>query len=343
MPPTILLDTLARGGAIALLATLTAALLRDLPRSAVSWSAAGLFASIAAHLLLSSPIYDRGGLANDVLQAAALAAPAAFWLFTRTLFADERPPRGRDVTAAAVLVAVGLFRPAREAQVLYYLMAVVLVAAALTEIWRERPGDLVEPRRRLRAVFVGVVGLEFLTVLAVEVGLQGQPAPASIELMKSAAALGITALFTVWLLTARPDLLAPAPSEGAPAGAGIGPGDVDARYRDRLLAAMRDDRLYRQEGLTIGALAARLDLPEYRVRRIINQHLGYRNFNAFLNDLRTDEACRILADPAHERLPIFNLALDLGYGSPGPFNRAFRAKTGMTPSEFRRARTVANS
>lgn len=74
------------------------------------------------------------------------------------------------------------------------------------------------------------------------------------------------------------------------------------------------------------------------MRRIINQQLGHRNFNAFLNELRTDEACRTLADPAYERLPILNLALDLGYGSLGPFNRAFKAKTGLTPTEYRRTR-----
>jgi AraC-like DNA-binding protein len=79
------------------------------------------------------------------------------------------------------------------------------------------------------------------------------------------------------------------------------------------------------------------------LRRIINQQLGYRNFNAFLNDLRTAEACRMLEDPAQERLPIFNLALDLGYGSLGPFNRAFRARTGQSPTEYRRARLAQHA
>jgi AraC-like DNA-binding protein len=98
---------------------------------------------------------------------------------------------------------------------------------------------------------------------------------------------------------------------------------------------MHGEQLYKQEGLTIGGLAQKLGIPEYRVRRIINQQLGHRNFSAFLNELRTDEACRILADPKNERAPIFNLAMDLGYGSVGPFNRAFRAKTGQTPTEYR--------
>jgi AraC-like DNA-binding protein len=30
------------------------------------------------------------------------------------------------------------------------------------------------------------------------------------------------------------------------------------------------------------------------------------------------------------------MAFDLGYGSLGPFNRAFKADTGVTPTEWRR-------
>jgi AraC-like DNA-binding protein len=101
---------------------------------------------------------------------------------------------------------------------------------------------------------------------------------------------------------------------------------------------MENEQVYRREGLTIRSLAAQLDIPEYRLRRVINQQLGYRNFNTFVNHFRIEEACRILADPAHERLPILNLALDLGFGSLGPFNRAFRARIGQTPTEYRRAR-----
>jgi AraC-like DNA-binding protein len=36
-------------------------------------------------------------------------------------------------------------------------------------------------------------------------------------------------------------------------------------------------------------------------------------------------------------LPVLTIALDLGFGSIGPFNRAFKDATGMTPTEFRRA------
>jgi AraC-like DNA-binding protein len=40
-------------------------------------------------------------------------------------------------------------------------------------------------------------------------------------------------------------------------------------------------------------------------------------------------------------VPILTIALDAGFQSIGPFNRAFKAETGMTPSEFRRTRLAA--
>jgi AraC-like DNA-binding protein len=35
-------------------------------------------------------------------------------------------------------------------------------------------------------------------------------------------------------------------------------------------------------------------------------------------------------------VPILTIALDAGFQSLGPFNRAFKSQAGMTPSEFRR-------
>ena len=104
----------------------------------------------------------------------------------------------------------------------------------------------------------------------------------------------------------------------------------------RLDHLMTVERIYRQEGLTIAVLAAKLDLPEYRLRQVINEGLGYRNFNAFLNRYRIDEAKAALSDLSQREVPVLTIAMDAGFQSIGPFNRAFKADTGMTPTEFRR-------
>jgi AraC-like DNA-binding protein len=99
---------------------------------------------------------------------------------------------------------------------------------------------------------------------------------------------------------------------------------------------MDHDRAYRSEGFGIAALAAQLGEPEYRLRRAINGELGFRNFTAFLNSYRLAEVKAALADAGQRDVPILIIAIDAGFGSLGPFNRAFREAEGMTPSEFRR-------
>ena len=63
---------------------------------------------------------------------------------------------------------------------------------------------------------------------------------------------------------------------------------------------------------------------------MINEGLGYRNFNAFLNRYRIDDAKAALSDPSQRDVQVLTIAMDAGFQSIGPFNRAFKADTGVT-------------
>lgn len=47
-------------------------------------------------------------------------------------------------------------------------------------------------------------------------------------------------------------------------------------------------------------------------------------------------AKKFLEAPENSAYPLIHLALDLGYPSPAPFNRAFKEATGISPGEYRR-------
>ena len=106
-----------------------------------------------------------------------------------------------------------------------------------------------------------------------------------------------------------------------------------------LTRVLEGDKVYLTPGLSIGDLAKRLAMPEYRLRALINKRLGYRNFNALLHDYRLRDACERLADPAQAHLPILTIALEVGYQSITPFNQAFRDAQGCTPSTYRQRYT----
>src|SRR5260370_17819112 len=84
---------------------------------------------------------------------------------------------------------------------------------------------------------------------------------------------------------------------------------ADRKLLDALMRLMSDDRIYRQEGMTIGTLATKLAVPEYKLRRLINQRLGYRNFNVFLNNHRIEDRKAALADPSQPQGPVYTIAL----------------------------------
>ena len=113
--------------------------------------------------------------------------------------------------------------------------------------------------------------------------------------------------------------------------------EIDPRLMADLNALMEDDKAYREMGLTIGKLAVQLDIPEYRLRQLINTGLGYRNFNDFLNQFRIREASERLADSDQRDTQILVIALDTGFRSLSSFNKAFKATYEVTPTAYRKS------
>jgi len=199
--------------------------------------------------------------------------------------------------------------------------------------------DLVEGRRRLRVFIVSVTALygvlNAMAQIAVPLG-----GAAEIAAVANAAVLaGIVAAASIAMIRVAAADLFPAPVAAAPVAAEPTESSAaDQKLVGALMRLMAAERIYRHDNLTIGTLAGKLSIPEYRLRRLINQQLGYRNFNVFLNNHRIEEAKAALADPAQVEVPVITIAMDAGFQSLGPFNRAFKATTGLTPTEYRRRR-----
>jgi AraC-like DNA-binding protein len=98
---------------------------------------------------------------------------------------------------------------------------------------------------------------------------------------------------------------------------------------------MEQQRSYRNPGFTIRDLSTSLKAPEYKLRQVINQQMGFRNFNHYLNKYRIEEAEQRLLQ---EDVKVLTISLDVGYKSLSSFNRIFRQVHGMTPTEFRSLR-----
>ena len=342
------LNLLLRGATIGVLLLVALALWRE-RRTHVALRLGAAFAiGVAASTLAAMPGFTPS---TDAWHAAVVAVAAGsmfvFWLFTRALLDDDFRPGGGHLVAWALLAGVGALHclvvasrhtPASAAIGLFMgLMPVAWALLAIAQSLASWRVDLVERRRELRTLIIAATSIYTLAQLVAALAL-GLDLKAVVESPHNAAGTAALTLLVAWrLLQARVGELFPAPPM-PPTTPPVEPARPDARQLATLTRLMTAEHVYREPSLTIAALAQRMGLPEHRLRKLINQALGHRNFNAFLNAYRIEDAKGALHDPARADVPVLTIAMDVGFQSIGPFNRAFKAATGTTPTEFRRGR-----
>ena len=341
-----------RGAVVALFLVVCAVLL--LRYTAVHRAAnlgAALGVAGAAYAISTAPFFPLGSFGwNSPFIALAMGSPVILWLWARAIFDERFVLRPWHGTVWALVAGLGVvtFNGATNwpglAATCGRLLALATIACALLAMAQIPKGwRTAVTTARGRLLMALIVGISVQIILSAGAGLAGIPFRAMS--LSAALGLGAFALLSVWMMLFDPpeDLPAVAAAgggsghparTGSVADASLSASDHAALHRLKHLMAA--ERTYRQEGLTIGVLAVRLGLPEYRLRTLINDGLGHRNFSAFLNRYRLEEAKAALADPGQAEVPVLTIALDAGFQSLAPFNRAFKADTGLTPTEFRR-------
>jgi AraC-like DNA-binding protein len=347
-------------------ALLAAGLLAVQPHSAAARIAAFITLVSAGYIVFSRTMFsgwipDAFRMAPGdpmilTLQVLMNATPGAFMLLCFSLFDESNSRFPRWLMALfALQVALedlipylfgvtthpSLVPTMTDSNIRLYLIYEALpavlqigfIGAALYWTVKDWRADLVEIRRLQRIVLMVVIGVNFVSyTLLTRLVLD----PNDILLMyvhEGYTAFNVLTNATVLVFLIRSGFMAQSITPPAPdARVGSEPSiDLDYAAFDAAMKA----RIYHEAGLSIATLAARLKIPEYRLRRLINTKLAYRNFNHMLHAYRVAEASEALADPAQRRLPILSIALSVGYQSINPFNRAFRDLKGTTPSAFR--------
>ncbi len=340
------MELILRGVAIGALVATAAGLWRAGKGHSARLAGVLFSVSVLAYTLQSSAESRLAiGPLEPIVHFLALGGSGLFWLFIVALF-DDREISTTTLAPFFGLTLLGLFGwlGPRVLQpgiwIAHNLIEVAFAAHSLFVIGRSWRGDLVEARRRLRGPFLGAVTLLVVVLAGFEIGEAFGVEADWYELLgASALAIFCTAGAAVFL-QAQPALFGtavPVEDEAPSLDAG------DQHILDRLEEVMTKGAVWRREGLTIGALAEEVGVPEHRLRRLINDQLGHRNFVAFVNVYRIGAAKQRLADPADARTPVSAIAFDLGFASLGPFNRAFKEATGQTPSEWRKSKLSQSS
>jgi AraC-like DNA-binding protein len=283
-----------------------------------------------------------------LLQLGTMVTPALFWMFASTLLAAEpRLHLGHYAGLCACLV-VGLISctgvlpssPGTFMHALGLACTSSMVILGLFDIFRNWSSDLVECRRLLRVGLAVSSGIFLLSIVVSESIYGYGQFPQALNNVNIAIitflSLGLAYVVLISksnLLSETIETLEPEPVLKEKVEPSLG----DSQWLKSLTYAMEVEYCYRQVDMTIRKLSEYLNIPEHHLRRMINQHLGYRNFNDYLNRYRINDAAERLADPQLVKTPILTIAIESGYASLTTFNKAFKALKEMTPSEFRRS------
>ncbi len=295
-------------------------------------------------LLSGTPFESLWSPAFDIpVELIRVHVPIFVWWFAAAMFDDEYKPGRWELGVAAIWLALQIgdlatpnqgSRADFAVEVCINILRVGISVDLAFKLWAGLKTDLVERRRRARfLVGAGVVAINALSLVA-DVGFGDDWFPVWYAALFYGGMFALIFAGSLWMLTIDEAALRfePPAEAKAPTAPDLAPAE---RLLKTKLDAAIEEKIYLDPELSIGKLAAALDAPEHQVRALINRALGHRNFRAFLNENRLATAKAALADPEKAATPILTIAMESGFNSLAPFNRAFKEATGDTPSAWR--------
>ena len=335
----ILIDAFLRFSGVGLLLFMLVLTLRDLRHSDRALYLVLICISVASHFLGFTPnYYDLPEAIHMVFRFLDIPQLYLIWLFALSLFQKDFALTTFH-KAMGVFYCVPIFME-RLVQFGYIeglpgwwawlvnLTNLFLVAHMTLVTILGRSDDLIEKRRKSRIYLVLINA--FSTVCAVVFGSMLFPQyQATINVISIWPAIVWVAL---WLSSIDSAQLAFDKRKTIESKAMQA---KDALLKDKLKVEVLENQCFLENNLSIESLAQRLGVSEYRLRAFINQKLGYSNFSSYINGYRIEAIKKAFANSENDHIPILTIAMNHGFNSLAPFNRAFKKAEGVTPSEYR--------
>lgn len=299
--------------------------------------------SVACYLLVKWDHLPAG--LYYLLHLPVFAVSFFFWIFSRSVFNDNfKLEKWMGWTLFAVVsVLYGNFFIREQLDIdstiykisilVHHIPTIIFTYLAIFEASQNKDADLLVDRLQFRNIFIFLTGVIITMVVFIEIAFVYEP-PMVINLLQKLAIVILAFYFALKELSLKSGFFNE--SELATVSSATNEPEIDKTLVNELLQVVEDQHYYRTEGLTISGLASKLKVKEYKLRQAINQQLGFRNFNDFLNSYRIQEACEQLIDPKKKKFTVLEIAFELGYNSLAPFNKAFKNNTGMTPTEYKK-------
>jgi len=103
--------------------------------------------------------------------------------------------------------------------------------------------------------------------------------------------------------------------------------------KEKLIFLFEDEKIYRQNDISLEILSQRLDTTRHNTSQVINEHFNL-NFFELINKYRIAEAMDILQNDIHNSLNIIDVAYEVGFNNKVTFNKSFKKIISLTPSQY---------
>ncbi len=106
------------------------------------------------------------------------------------------------------------------------------------------------------------------------------------------------------------------------------------KLKSELFSVLEDKKPYLNESLSLSDLAEEMRISPKKLSDLLNQHMNISFYN-LINDFRLREVTECMFLPEYSRYTMAGLAGECGFQSKATFNRIFKQKFGMSPSQYK--------
>lgn len=332
------LDLLFRFASVGVLSLLCFFALRQQERTN-RFARMSLLVCLMGYLLLTAPVdnHHYGWLRPLLLlltDTTTYALFAVYWYRVRGVTLFSVMPLWSKLLATAWFTWLCYFFLIEQGRgqfhTFHHIIALCVLGLILLDALRGLSDDLVESRRDTRKLAITLITSYMVFLTTIEVFLT----PLKDHWLFSLINVGAIFLLCLFMgyryvMTGQLPVMRP---RDLPAAA-VAPPESEQAIA---LRNTMEGGFYMQNNLTVSTLADEMNMPQHQLRKLINQELGFDNFSQYLNSYRIPAVCDKLEDPSMASVPILTLALEHGFNSIAPFNRAFKDLKNATPTEYRR-------
>jgi AraC-like DNA-binding protein len=121
-------------------------------------------------------------------------------------------------------------------------------------------------------------------------------------------------------------------SPGTSALAGFSEQEI-TELKARLQEVLESEKPYLNDSLTLADLAALISISDKKLSELLNKHVCI-SFYDLINNYRVETVKQKMCSPESRQFTLLAIAFDSGFKSKTSFNRVFKQKTGVSPSQY---------